>query len=84
MVDYSGAIKSHFISPKHLQNDDIAYLIHQSPLEENARLALLDFLNVGFSLSETWEVFKASNSRFARLAQYLGSARVLRQTHLNV
>ena len=37
---------------------------------------------MGISLSEMWEVFKASDSRFAELAQYLGGARVLRQDPL--
>ena len=81
-LQYTGVIGSHLISLKHLQNGDVAYLIHQSPSEENARSALLDFLNVGISLSEMWEVFKASDSRFAELAQYLGGARVLRQDPL--
>ncbi|KAJ9673563.1 hypothetical protein PVL29_023247 [Vitis rotundifolia] len=81
-LQYTGVIGSHLISLKHLQNGNVAYLIHQSPSEENARSALLDFLNVGISLSEMWEVFKASDSRFAELAQYLGGARVLRQDPL--
>ncbi|KAJ9675147.1 hypothetical protein PVL29_024196 [Vitis rotundifolia] len=81
-LQYTSVIGSHLISLKHLQNGDVAYLIHQSPSKENARSALLDFLNVGISLSEMWEVFKALNSRFAELTQHLGGARVLRQDPL--
>ncbi|PHU19740.1 N-glycosylase/DNA lyase OGG1 [Capsicum chinense] len=46
------------------------------------REALLDFLNVGISLTEVWESFKASDSRFAELANHLEGARVLRQEPL--
>ena len=37
---------------------------------------------MGISLTEIWEVFKASDLRFAGLARYLGGARVLRQDPL--
>lgn len=81
-LQYTGVIGSHLISLKHLQNGEVAYLTHQTPSEGNARSALLDFLNLGISLSEMWEVFKASDLRFAELAGYLGGARVLRQDPL--
>lgn len=45
-------------------------------------MALRDFLNVGICLSEVWEVFSASDERFAELANHLGGARVLRQDPL--
>lgn len=43
---------------------------------------MLDFLNMGISLAGIWEVFSASDSRFAELATHLGGARVLRQDPL--
>lgn len=47
-----------------------------------ARIDLFDFLNMGISLNEMWEEFKASDERFAELALYLEGARVLRQDPL--
>lgn len=47
-----------------------------------ARSALLDFLNADIRLGEIWEVFSASDPRFAELARLLRGARVLRQDPL--
>uniref|UniRef100_A0A803LMB6 DNA-(apurinic or apyrimidinic site) lyase n=1 Tax=Chenopodium quinoa TaxID=63459 RepID=A0A803LMB6_CHEQI len=56
-LQYTGVVKSHLVSLKHLENGDVAYQFH--PLtcstsnfteEEDAKLALLDFLNVGIRL----------------------------------
>lgn len=70
------------VSLKQVENDDVAYCFHHTVNEVNARLALLDFLNVGICLSDMWEGFSASDSRFAELARHLGGARVLRQDPL--
>ncbi|KAK9270561.1 hypothetical protein L1049_026142 [Liquidambar formosana] len=56
--------------------------LHHTTNEANARSVLLDFLNVGISLSDLWEAFSASDPRFAELARHLGGARVLRQDPL--
>lgn len=69
------------VSLKQLDNGDVGYHFHCST-SESARDALLDFLNVGISLTEVWESFKASDTRFAELATHLGGARVLRQDPL--
>lgn len=45
-------------------------------------MALLDFLNADIRLGELWEVFSASDPRFAELARLLRGARVLRQDPL--
>ncbi|RVW51135.1 N-glycosylase/DNA lyase OGG1 [Vitis vinifera] len=71
-LQYTGVIGSHLISLKHLQTATLPTSFIRARRRKNARSALLDFLNVGISLSEMWEVFKASDSRFAELAQYLG------------
>lgn len=70
------------MSLKQLENDDVAYCFHHTNCGDDAKLALLDFLNVGISLNDMWEEFSASDSRFAELAQHLGGARVLRQDPL--
>ncbi|KAI5405914.1 N-glycosylase/DNA lyase OGG1 isoform X2 [Lathyrus oleraceus] len=77
---YTGVVGSHLISLKHLQNGDVCFSLHsQSHSNHDAKTALLDFLNADVSLADTWEVFSASDERFAELAQHLGGARVLRQ-----
>ena len=71
------------MSLKHLDNGDIAACFHHSKDGVfDAKLALLDFLNVGICLGDSWEEFSGSDSRFAQLAPYLGGARVLRQDPL--
>lgn len=82
-LQYTGVVDSHLVSLTHLQNGDVSYCLHHTTTSEtSARSALLDFLNVGISLSEIWEVFSASDPRFAELACHLGGARVLRQDPL--
>ncbi|TXG53013.1 hypothetical protein EZV62_022182 [Acer yangbiense] len=81
-LQFSGTIGPHLISLKHHQNGDVCYQIHHSPSEAVAKSALLDFLNVGISLAQLWEVFSSSDPRFAELAKYLAGARVLRQDPL--
>ncbi|GLT41393.1 hypothetical protein SLA2020_154600 [Shorea laevis] len=81
-LQYTGSIGAHLVSLKHLENGDVSYCIHRTPSESAARDALLDFLNVGISLTELWSVFSAKDSRFAELARYLRGARVLRQDPL--
>ncbi|KAB2083145.1 hypothetical protein ES319_A05G245500v1 [Gossypium barbadense] len=78
-LQYTGTIGPHLLSLKHLQNGDVSYFIHFTPSESAAKLALLDFLNVGISLAKLWEVFSENDSRFAELAKCLKGARVLRQ-----
>ncbi|XP_057503991.1 N-glycosylase/DNA lyase OGG1-like, partial [Actinidia eriantha] len=79
---YTGVIGSHLVSLKQLQNGDVAYFFHYTVSESSARLALLDFLNVGICLADLWEGFSTSDPRFAELAEHLGGARVLRQDPL--
>jgi N-glycosylase/DNA lyase len=82
-LQYTGVIHSHLVSLKHLQNGDVSYCLHHTATSEaKAKLALLDFLNAGISLSDVWEIFSASDPRFAELATHLGGARVLRQDPL--
>ncbi|KAM5564306.1 N-glycosylase/DNA lyase OGG1 [Rosa sericea] len=82
-LQYTGVVGSHLVSLQHLQNGDVSYCLHQSKTSQsNAESALLDFLNMGISLAGIWEVFSASDSRFAELATHLGGARVLRQDPL--
>ncbi|OMO50697.1 hypothetical protein COLO4_37918 [Corchorus olitorius] len=78
-LQYSGTIGPHLVSLKHLQNGDVSYFIHSTPSESTAKLALLDFLNVGISLAKLWQVFSENDPRFAELAKHLKGARVLRQ-----
>lgn len=47
-----------------------------------AKIDLFDFLNMGISLNDMWNEFKACDERFAELALYLEGARVLRQDPL--
>ncbi|KAF3447016.1 hypothetical protein FNV43_RR12196 [Rhamnella rubrinervis] len=81
-LQYTGVVGSHLVSLKHLPNGDVSYCIHHSTSEADCSLALRDFLNVGISLGDVWEVFSASDSRFAELASHLAGARVLRQDPL--
>ncbi|XP_049380494.1 N-glycosylase/DNA lyase OGG1 [Solanum stenotomum] len=81
-IQYTGVVgRSHLVSLKQLDNGDVGYYFHctTSDSESAAKVALLDFLNVGISLTEVWESFKASDKRFAELAVHLEGARVLRQ-----
>lgn len=72
------------MSLKQLENGDVGYYFHNGSNEDDndAKLALLEFLNVGICLTEMWEGFAASDERFAELAPYLAGARVLRQDPL--
>ncbi|CAO2834567.1 unnamed protein product [Amaranthus hypochondriacus] len=83
-LQYTGVIKSYLVSLKHLDNGDVAYHFHAASAsnEEDSRLALLDFLNMGICLTDLWEDFSASDQRFAELALHLAGARVLRQDPL--
>ncbi|CAN6679330.1 unnamed protein product [Malus baccata var. baccata] len=80
-LQYTGVVGCHLVSLEHLPNGDVSYCLHSTTSSERGRAeaALLDFLNMGISLAGMWEVFSASDSRFAELAGYLGGARVLRQ-----
>ncbi|KAL3353605.1 hypothetical protein AABB24_018363 [Solanum stoloniferum] len=82
-IQYTGVVgRSHLVSLKQLDNGDVGYYFHYTTSDSEssaAKVALLDFLNVGISLTEVWESFKASDKRFAELAVHLGGARVLRQ-----
>ncbi|OIT27279.1 PREDICTED: N-glycosylase/DNA lyase OGG1 [Nicotiana attenuata] len=84
-IQYTGVVgRSHLVSLKQLDNGDVGYHFHctNSKAAASREEALVDFLNVGISLSEVWESFKASDSRFAELATHLEGARVLRQDPL--
>ncbi|EXB60112.1 N-glycosylase/DNA lyase [Morus notabilis] len=79
-LQYTGAVGPHLVSLKHdASNGDVSFCLHRTPSEAEAESALRDFLNASISLAEMWEVFSASDSRFAELARHLGGARVLRQ-----
>nr|KYP69954.1 N-glycosylase/DNA lyase [Cajanus cajan] len=81
---YTGVVASHLVSLKHLQNGDVSYCLHSRSHShsDNARTALLDFLNATVSLADLWNAFSASDARFAELAGHLSGARVLRQDPL--
>ncbi|XP_021855689.1 N-glycosylase/DNA lyase OGG1 isoform X2 [Spinacia oleracea] len=92
-LQYTGVIKSHLVSLKHLENGDVSYHFHTATCptsgsnsnfneEEDAKLALLDFVNVGIRLTDLWADFSASDQKFAELAPHLVGARVLRQDPL--
>lgn len=82
-LQYTGSIGSHLVSLKQLENDDVGYFFHNEGFASGeAEGALFDFLNMGISLSELWEGFRASDERFCQLAEYLEGARVLRQDPL--
>lgn len=81
-MQYTGIVKSHLLSLKQLENGDISYHLHSCSNEDDGKLALLDFLNVGICLADMWEGFSASDERFAELSPHLAGARVLRQDPL--
>lgn len=83
-LHFTGVVASHLISLNHLPNGDVSYCLHSCSTSSSsaARLALLDFLNAGISLSSIWEVFSAADPRFDELARHLEGARVLRQDPL--
>ncbi|CAH9085979.1 unnamed protein product [Cuscuta epithymum] len=85
-LQFTGVVGgSHLVSLKQLDDGDVGYRRHSMDDDSAAAAAmaaLLDFLNVGISLSEVWEIFKASDPRFTELAGHLGGARVLRQDPL--
>ncbi|KAF1001855.1 N-glycosylase/DNA lyase OGG1-like [Apium graveolens] len=82
-LEFTGVVGSHLVSLKHLDNGDIAACFHNSKDDLfDAKLVLVDFLNVGICLSDLWKEFSGSDSRFAQLAPYLGGARVVRQDPL--
>ncbi|KAA0055472.1 N-glycosylase/DNA lyase OGG1 isoform X2 [Cucumis melo var. makuwa] len=85
-LEFTGVVGSHLISLNHLPNGEVSYCLHFSSTSTSssaaARLALLDFLNAGISLSSIWEVFSAADPRFDALARHLEGARVLRQDPL--
>ncbi|KAL5704442.1 DNA-(apurinic or apyrimidinic site) lyase [Ranunculus cassubicifolius] len=86
---FTGVVKSHLVSLKQLDNGngDVVFCVHSQNNDEGlgsnvAKEALGDYLNVGISLGEMWEVFSANDERFKELAGCLGGARVLRQDPL--
>ncbi|XP_071693545.1 N-glycosylase/DNA lyase OGG1 [Rutidosis leptorrhynchoides] len=84
---FTGVVGSHLISLKQLQDSDqsnILYCFHNTLDSDQAaaKAALLDFLNMGICLSDVWDEFSKSDSRFAELAVCLSGARVLRQDPL--
>lgn len=84
-LQYTGVVGPHLVSLRHSSDGDgnVSYCLHRTPSEAEAELALRDFLNVGISLAQMWDVFSASDPRFAELARHLGGgARVLRQDPL--
>ncbi|XP_059280276.1 N-glycosylase/DNA lyase OGG1 [Lycium ferocissimum] len=82
-TQYTGVVgRSHLVSLKQLDNGDVGYHFYCTRDNCDASDALLDFLNVGISLNEVWEGFKANDTRFAELAIHLRGARVLRQDPL--
>ncbi|CAM8936320.1 unnamed protein product [Rhodiola kirilowii] len=83
-VQYTGVVRSHLISLKHLDKEDgqVAYCLHKSRNADEAEKDLLDFLNAEICMADLWKEFSASDNRFAELAIYLGGARVLRQDPL--
>ncbi|CAM8946025.1 unnamed protein product [Rhodiola kirilowii] len=83
-VQYTGVVRSHLISLKHLDKEDgqVAYCLHKSRNADEAEKDLLDFLNAEICMADLWKEFSASDNRFAELARHLGGARVLRQDPL--
>ncbi|KAL8244389.1 hypothetical protein R6Q59_010647 [Mikania micrantha] len=84
---YTGVVGSHLVSLKQLQDSNgyvVSYCFHNTPNSNQAaaKLALLDFLNMGICLNDLWVEFSASDPRFAELAEHLTGARVLRQDPL--
>ncbi|KAK4381268.1 N-glycosylase/DNA lyase OGG1 [Sesamum angolense] len=74
-LQYTGPIGPHLVSLKQLEDNGVAYHFHFTGNEDIARIDLFDFLNMGISLNEMWNEFKASDERFAELALYLEGAR---------
>lgn len=60
----------------------MGYFCHFTDAETSAVEDLLDFLNMGISLRDLWDEFRACDERFAELALHLEGARVLRQDPL--
>ncbi|KAL2538485.1 N-glycosylase/DNA lyase OGG1 [Forsythia ovata] len=82
-LQYTGSIGSNLVSLKQLENDDVGYFFHNEGFASGeAEAGLFDFLNMGISLSELWDGFRACDERFCELAEYLEGARVLRQDPL--
>ncbi|KAK4481314.1 hypothetical protein RD792_012199 [Penstemon davidsonii] len=81
-LQYTGPIGSHLVSLKQLEDNGVGYYCHFTDNEDVAINDLFDFLNMGISLNDMWDGFKASDERFAELALYLEGARVLRQDPL--
>ncbi|XP_048497007.1 N-glycosylase/DNA lyase OGG1 isoform X2 [Beta vulgaris subsp. vulgaris] len=81
-LQYTGVVKSHLVSLKHLENGDVAYRFHAEEEEEDAKSALFDFLNTDICLTDLWEDFAVSDPRFAELAPRFAGVRVLRQDPL--
>ncbi|KAL9265714.1 N-glycosylase/DNA lyase OGG1-like protein [Drosera capensis] len=83
-LQFTGVVKSYLVSLKQLNDGDVGYCFHNleglsGGGDDGARLALLDFLNVGICLGDLWEGFGVADERFKMLASCLGGARVLRQ-----
>ncbi|PIN17055.1 8-oxoguanine DNA glycosylase [Handroanthus impetiginosus] len=81
-LQYTGPVGPHLVSLKQLEDNSVGYYCHFTESEDMARTNLFDLLNMGISLNEMWNEFKASDGRFAELALYLEGARVLRQDPL--
>ncbi|GFP89834.1 n-glycosylase/dna lyase ogg1 [Phtheirospermum japonicum] len=81
-LQYTGPIGPHLVSLRQLEDDGVEYYCHFTCNEDNARIDLFDFLNMGISLKEIWSEFRACDERFAELALHLEGARVLRQDPL--
>lgn len=81
-LQFTGPVGPHLISIKQLEDEGLGYCCHFTENEETARDDIFEFLNLGISLKEMWDEFRASDERFDRLALYLEGARVLRQDPL--
>ncbi|KAL3638846.1 8-oxoguanine glycosylase ogg1 [Castilleja foliolosa] len=81
-LQYTGPIGPHLVSLRQLEDDGVWYCCHFTDNEDNARIDLFDFLNMGISLDEIWSEFRACDQRFTELALHLEGARVLRQDPL--
>ncbi|EPS62343.1 hypothetical protein M569_12448 [Genlisea aurea] len=81
-LQYTGPVGPHLVSLRQLEDGTVGYHLHFSEDEDEARIDLLDFLNVHISLKELWGEFGRADPRFAELAENLEGARVLRQEPL--